>query len=575
MSLSDFGFTVAAGLQVCVRPQFVHLMDDYPARDDQGRDMPVNRTEMTPLLYLERSEIVFPERTAAVYGERSFTYREFADRVKRLATALRNAGIGRGDRVAVLCPNVPAMLEATFAIPLLGAVIVAINTRLNAEEISYILDHSGSRVLIADAEHAQILEPVKESLASVELVVTVDDPEFAPDVAHTFDGPEYESFIDVEADPSLEYRVPHEDDMFSINYTSGTTGRPKGVIFTHRGAYLNALAEIIDHRLWTDSVYLWVGPPMFHCNGWCFPWALTGVGARHVLLRKIDPPLVWKLIESEGVTHFNGAPTVLIMLINDAAAPKTKLDRTIRIATGGAPPSPTLLEQWGAIGAEVTHLYGLTETYGPHTFCDWHHEWDSLDPVEQARLRARQGVANLVACELRVVDEEMNDVPRDGETMGEVCMRGNNVMAGYFNDPDATATAFRGGWFHSGDVAVMHPDGYIELRDRKKDIIISGGENISTIEIEQAVASHPAVMEVAVISIPDDRWGEVPKAFVVLKEGKSATEAEIIEHCRSKIAHFKCPKAVEFGELPKTSTGKVQKFVLREKEWAGHDKRIH
>jgi len=537
--------------------------------------MQVNRTEMTPLLYLERSEKVFPERIAAVYGQRSFTYANFANRIRRLATALQAAGIARGDRVAILCPNYPAMLEATFGVALAGGVLVAINTRLNAEEITYILNHSGARILIVDAELAHTLDPVKESLETIELVVTVNDEEFAPGIVHCFEGPEYETFINVTPDETLEYRVPNEEDMYSINYTSGTTGRPKGVMFTHRGAYLNALAEVIDHRLWSDSVYLWVGPPMFHCNGWCFPWALTGVGAKSVLLRKIDPPLVWELIRTEGVTHFNGAPTVLIMLINDASAPKEKLAQTVRIATGGAPPSPTLLAQWEKIGAEVTHLYGLTETYGPHTFCDWHPEWNDRDPEEQARLRARQGVANLVACELRVVDEEMNDVPADGETMGEVIMRGNNVMAGYYQDPDATAEAFRGGWFHSGDVAVMHPDAYIELRDRKKDIIISGGENISTIEIEQAVASHPAVMEVAVISVPDDKWGEVPKAFVVLKDGQSATEAEIIDHCRSKIAHFKCPKEVEFGELPKTSTGKVQKFVLRDKEWAGHDKRIH
>src|SRR5205807_4217251 len=290
----------------------------------------------------------------------------------------------------------------------------------------------------------------------------------------------------VTPDADLAFRVPNEEDMHSINYTSGTTGRPKGVMFTHRGAYLNALAEIIDHKLEATTVYLWVGPPMLHCNGWCFPWALTGVGAKNMLLRKIDPPLVWKLIADEGVTHFNGAPTVLIMLINDGTAPAAPLEKKLRIATGGAPPSPTLLAQWEKINAEITHLYGLTETYGPHTFCDWDPAWDDESPERRAQLRARQGVANLVACEVRIVDDDMNDVPADAQTMGEVVMRGNNVMAGYFSDPAATAEAFRGGWFHSGDVAVMHPDGYIELRDRKKDIIISGGENISTIEIEQA-----------------------------------------------------------------------------------------
>jgi fatty-acyl-CoA synthase len=426
-----------------------------------------------------------------------------------------------------------------------------------------------------DAELAVPLEVAKDSLQSVTTFVTVDDPEFTPGVPRTFAGPEYEDFIDVDPDADFSFRVPNEEDMYSINYTSGTTGRPKGVMYTHRGAYLNALAEVIDHKLDATSVFLWIGPPMFHCNGWCFPWAMTGVGAKNMLVRKIDPPQVWQLIADEGVTHFNGAPTVLIMLINDPNAPTAPLEKKLRIATGGAPPSPTLLGQWEKINAEITHLYGLTETYGPHTFCDWDPEWDDESAERRAQLRARQGVVNLVACELRIVDDEMNDVPADAQTMGEVVMRGNNVMAGYFNDPEATAEAFRGGWFHSGDVGVMHPDGYIELRDRKKDIIISGGENISTIEIEQTVASYPAVLEVAVIAIPDEKWGEVPKAFVILKDGQSATEAEIIEYCRSKIAHFKCPKAVEFGELPKTSTGKVQKFVLREKEWAGQEKRIH
>jgi fatty-acyl-CoA synthase len=321
-------------------------------------------------------------------------------------------------------------------------------------------------------------------------------------------------------------------------------------------------------------VFLWT-LPLFHCNGWCFAWAVTGAGGRHLLLRKVDPPLVWRIVAEEGVTHFNGAPTVLIMLMNDGSAPTERLARPLRIATGGAPPSPTLLAQWERIGAEISHIYGLTETYGPHTHCDWHPEWSALEPEARARLRARQGVANIVACELRVVDTEMRDVPTDAETMGEVVMRGNNVMKGYFDDPAATTEAFRGGWFHSGDVAVMHPDGYIELRDRKKDIIISGGENISTIEVEQALASHPDVLEVAVIAVPDARWGEVPKAFVVLKDGRSPSEADVIAHCRTLLAHFKCPKAVVFGPLPKTSTGKVQKFVLREKEWAGQQKRIH
>ncbi len=534
----------------------------------------VNRTELTPLLYLERSERVFPNRTAVIYGNQRTTYGELGRRCRQLATALKQAGLQRNDRVAFLVPNTPPLLEAHFGVALAGGVLVAINTRLNGDEIQYILNHSGARLFFVDAELAPVIETVADRLDGIEKIITVEDPEFAPGLRRVFDGPTYEDFIDVTPDASLPYRVPDENDMISINYTSGTTGRPKGVIYTHRGAYLNALSEIIGHKVESTSRFLWI-VPMFHCNGWCFTWGVTGAGGTHVCLRRVDPPLVWQLVQDEGVTHFNGAPTVLIMLINDSNAPAERLQQTLRIATGGAPPSPTLLGQWESIGAVITHLYGLTETYGPHTYCDWHPEWDAESPERRALLRARQGVANLVACELRVVDEDMNDVPADAETMGEVVMRGNNVMTGYFDQPDATAEAFRGGWFHSGDVAVMHPDGYIELRDRKKDIIISGGENISTIEVEQAVASHPAVLEVAVIAVPDDKWGEVPKAFVVLKDGQTVAEADIIEHCREHIARFKCPKTVEFGELPKTSTGKVQKFVLRDKEWAGQEKRIH
>jgi fatty-acyl-CoA synthase len=536
--------------------------------------LPVNRTELTPLLFIERAALVHAGRAGAVYGRRRVTYADLGVRVRRLATALRRAGLQRGERVAFLAPNVPALLEAHFGVALAGGVLVAINTRLNADEVAYIVNHSGARLLFVDAELAQGVGLRPDAIGSVAQVITIDDPEFVPGVPHVFDGPEYEAFIDVAVDPSMPFRVPHEDDVYSINYTSGTTGRPKGVMYTHRSAYLNALSEIIAHRVEPSSVFLWT-LPMFHCNGWCFPWAVTGAGATHVLLRKVDPQQVWRLIGAERVTHFNGAPTVLIMLINDPSAPSARLERPLRIATGGAPPSPTLLAQWERIGAEITHLYGLTETYGPHTYCDWQPEWNALAADERARLRARQGVPSLVACELRVVDEGMRDVPADGAALGEVVMRGNNVMLGYFEQPAATAEAFRGDWFHSGDVAVMHADGYIELRDRQKDIIISGGENISTIEIEQAIARHPDVLEVAVIAVPDDKWGEVPKAFVVPKEGRCPTAADIIAHCRDQLAHFKCPKAVEFGPLPKTSTGKVQKFVLRERAWAGHDKRIH
>jgi acyl-CoA synthetase (AMP-forming)/AMP-acid ligase II len=536
--------------------------------------MKVYRTEMTPLLFLERAQRVYEQRAGALYGERRLSYAEVGRRALRLATALRRSGLGRGDRVAFLAPNVPALLEAHFGVALAGGVLVAINTRLNADEVGYILEHSGARMFFVDCELAQPIAPLRNRTTKVERIVTIDDPEFAPALPRVFDGSEYEEFIDVAADPSLAWRVPDEEDVYSINYTSGTTGRPKGVMYTHRGAYLNALGEMVAHRIDTSSVFLWT-LPMFHCNGWCFPWAVTGAGGCHLLLRKIEPAAVWRLVRARGVTHFNGAPTVLIMLINDPAAPRERLEHPLRIATGGAPPSPTLLAQWEGIGAEITHLYGLTETYGPHTYCDWHPEWNQLDREQRARLRARQGFPSLVACELRVVDEAMNDVPADAETMGEVVMRGNNVMKGYFEDVPATEQALRGGWFHSGDMGVLHPDGYIELRDRKKDIIISGGENISTIEVEQAIASHPDVLEVAVIAVPDEKWGEVPKAFVAPKPGRTPTAADVLAHCRKVLAHFKCPKAVEFMELPKTSTGKVQKFVLRDMEWTGRDKRIH
>jgi fatty-acyl-CoA synthase len=469
--------------------------------------MNVYRTEMTPLLFLERSQKVYDNRIGAVYGTRRFTYGEIGARARILATALAKAGIRRGDRVAFLAPNVPAILEAHFGVALAGGILVAMNTRLNAEEVGYILEHSGSRLFFVDAELAQGVSGLRGNAKTVEQTITIDDREFAPSIPRVFEGPEYEEFLDVSVDLSFACRVPNEEDVYSINYTSGTTGRPKGVMYTHRGGYLNALGEVVAHRMDTGSVFLWT-LPMFHCNGWCFPWAVTAAGARHLLVRKVDPPLVWRLVREQGVTHFNGAPTVLIMLINDPTAPQQPLARPLRIATGGAPPSPTLLAQWEAIGATITHLYGLTETYGPHTYCDWHPEWNDFEPERRAKLRARQGFPNVVACELRVVDDEMSDVPPDAETMGEVVMRGNNVMKGYFADPEATAQAFRGGWFHSGDVGVLHLDGYIELRDRKKDIIISGGENISTIEVEQAIASHPDVLEVAVIAVPDEKWGE-------------------------------------------------------------------
>jgi fatty-acyl-CoA synthase len=385
-------------------------------------------------------------------------------------------------------------------------------------------------------------------------------------------GDPYEAYLAAGSPEPVESWLEDEEETIAIDYTSGTTGRPKGVMYTYRGVYLNALSQVIEAQMSGESVYLWT-LPMFHCNGWTITWSVAAVAGTNVCLRKVDPERIWDLFEGEGVTHYCGAPTVQIGLMSCAKA--RRLDRPVTVMVAAAPPSPTLLQQLKERNFRPIHVYGLTETYGPITSCAWHSEWEALPLDEQARLNARQGQGQITADLVRVVDDQMNDVPRDGATMGEVVMRGNIVMKGYYDQPEATAEAFRGGWFHSGDLGVWHADGYIELRDRKKDIIISGGENISTIEVEQAVAKHPAVLECAVIAIPDETWGERPKAFVTLKPGHSATEAEIIEFCRQQIARYKCPSAVEFGELPKTSTGKVQKFVLRDKEWGERGKRIN
>ena len=535
-----------------------------------ARSRPVYRTELSPLLFLERSAVVFRDKTAVVYQGWSYTYGELARRVYRLASALRRAGIKPGDRVAILSPNTPSMLEAHYGVPLAGAVLVPINTRLTPDEVAYILDHSGARLLFVDTELSHIVERISGQLCTVEQIVNLVDVAGGT----RLDGLDYEGFLATGSDDPIAIPVQDEYDTISINYTSGTTGRPKGVMYHHRGAYLNALGSCLSLGLTSDSVYLWV-VPMFHCNGWCCTWAVTAVGGTHVCLRRVDPPQTWELIQEKGVTHLNGAPTVMIGLANDPSADTVRLRAPLRITVGGAPPSPALIARLEALGVQISHVYGLTETYAPHTHCEWQHPWDDLPADERARLKARQGVPYVTAERVRVVDRLMHDVPCDGATMGEVIMRGNNVMKGYYAQPDATAEAFRGGWFHSGDLAVMHPDGYIELRDRAKDIIISGGENISTIEVERCISQHPGVLEVAVVAIPDEKWGEVPKAFVVPKAGATLTEREVIEFCRERLAHFKCPKAVVFTDLPKTSTGKIQKFVLREREWAGRDRRIN
>ena len=503
----------------------------------------VHLSPLTPVAFLERSAAVFPDAIAVADGERRLTWAELRERARRLAVALQQTGIEKGDRVAFLALNTTELLEAHYGVPMSGGVLVAINTRLMADEIAYILEHSGSRIVVVDPSLAHLVES-----SPVEQVIVIGDA--------------YEAFLAGAADGEPENRLETDDDTISINYTSGTTGRPKGVMYTYRGAYLNALAEAHHSRLDSRSVFLWT-LPMFHCNGWCFTWAVTAVGARHVCLPKVDPPVVWRLIAAEGVTHLNGAPTVLVMLCSDEAA--HELERPVQATTAGAPPPPAVISRTEALGFRINHVYGLTETYGPITVCEWHADWDGAGDEERARLRARQGVGMVTSDPVRVVDPEMRDVPRDAETMGEVVMRGNNVMKGYFADEAATAEAFRGGWFHSGDLAVMHPDGYIEIRDRAKDIIISGGENISTIEVEKALVRHPDVLEAAVVAKPDEKWGERPMGFVTLRPGAELTAEELIAFSRETLPGFKAPSAIEFGELPKTSTGKVKKYELRER----------
>jgi fatty-acyl-CoA synthase len=520
----------------------------------------VFRTELNPVDFLERAAYIYPDKTAVVHGKRRYSYRELAERSWRLASALRSAGLVKGERVAALLFNSPAMLEAHFGVPAAGGILVAVNNRLSAAEVRYILQHSGARYLVLDAALEALARPAELSGVTV---IRCDEAGAG--------GAGYEELLAGAAPTRPSSWLENEEETISINYTSGTTGRPKGVQYTYRGAYLNALTEVIVAGLGNDSVYLWT-LPMFHCNGWCFPWAVTAVAARHVTMRAVDPEAVWDLIDSEGVTHYNGAPTVQLMVINHPRA--HRLDQPVTAMVAAAPPSPTLLGRMSELNFRVVHVYGLTETYGPITACPEPEGWAELSVQQRATYLARQGQAYISADLVRVVDQGMNDVPRDGATMGEVVMRGNNVMSGYFNDDAATDKAFTGGWFHSGDLAVWHPDGNIELRDRGKDVIISGGENISSIEIEQAICAHPAVLECAVIGIPHPHWGERPKAYVTLNEGAAATSEDIIAFCRDHLAHYKCPDAVEFGPLPKTSTGKIQKFVLRQREWAGRDKQV-
>ncbi len=511
----------------------------------------VTRSSLSPLRFLLRSSDVWRDRPAVSSGGRVETYGEFHDRVRRGCGALRSLGISGGDRVATLLPNVAAQLELHYSVPGVGAVLVPLNTRLSPSEYGYILRHSGARMVIVADDLLPLVDAAVAGMEGPAPIVMSSSPERNGEWDSLLEGATPEE-ISITAD---------EDALLSINYTSGTTGLPKGVMTTHRGAYLHSLGVIAESGLSPTSAYLWT-LPMFHCNGWAYIWAVTAAGSLHVTLPKVQPAQVWDGLLDRGVTHFCAAPTVLTMILEAREA--ARCDRRVRAFLGGAPPSPALLQRAEGFGIEVTHLYGLTETYGPIAVCAWNPEWDDLESGEQMSLRARQGVATVVSNRLRVVDEAMEDVPRDGVSLGEVVMQGNNVMAGYYRDPDATQVAFRGGWFHSGDVAVMHPDGYIEIRDRLKDVIISGGENISSVEVEQAGVAHPAVMEAAVVAAPDERWGEIPVVFVTLRAGSQLTLEELDLFLRQRLAAFKIPKRLEIvPDLPKTGTGKIQKYELR------------
>ncbi|MBF0510627.1 MAG: AMP-binding protein, partial [Deltaproteobacteria bacterium] len=509
----------------------------------------VNYDVLSPVKFLSRSAAVYPNKIAVAYGDRRYTYDDFQKRVYRLANALRNIGVGKNDKVAFICPNTPPMLEAHYAVPLIGAALVSINIRLSSKEIAYIINHSDSKAIFVDNEFGGVIQPIVDQLTQVKTFINICDVSDE----RPLDGMDYESFLTTGSDAPVEFAVDNERDVATINYTSGTTGLPKGVMYHHRGAYLNALGEIVEAHLDSSSVYLWT-LPMFHCNGWCFTWAVTAVGATHVCLRRVVAEEIYRLIEEEGITHLCAAPTILITMASYPDAGKVEMKRRLEILTAGAPPAPTIIQSMESLGVHITHVYGLTEVYGPHSVCAWQTKWDDLPPAQKAEIKSRQGVPYVTAGYMDVVDmETMESVPRNGRAMGEIVMRGNNVMLGYYKDEEATAQAFRGGWFHSGDLAVVHVDGYVQIMDRQKDIIISGGENISTVEIENVIYRHPDVLEVAVIPVPDAKWGEVPKAYVVPKVGANPTAESIIEFCKENLARFKAPKVVEFGPLPKTA----------------------
>ncbi|MCC5986323.1 MAG: acyl-CoA synthetase [Pararhodobacter sp.] len=524
---------------------------------------PANFQPLTPLTFLERAASVFPDHIAIVHGTQRRNYAEFYARSRQLASALSQQGIGRGDTVSVLLANTPAMLECHYGVPMCGAVLHSINTRLDASVIAFQLDHAMSWVVIVDGEFMGLMQQALELATVRPLVIRYDDPEF--DGPQTHDAAQdYERFL-ATGDPLFDWLMPEDEwDAISINYTSGTTGGPKGVVSHHRGAYLLAQGNALTTSMAKHAVYLWT-LPMFHCNGWCFPWTLSAIIGTHVCLRQVRPEPIWAALADAGVTHLCGAPIVMSLMISAPDEVKRKLVRRVQFFTAAAPPPQKLLAEMSTAGFEVTHLYGLTETYGPAVVNEWHEGWNDLPPAEQAALKSRQGVRYLPLEQLAVLDPEtLSPVPRDGKTMGEVMFRGNVVMKGYFRNPQATQKAFAGGWFHSGDLGVVHPDGYIQLKDRSKDIIISGGENISSIEVEEALYRHPAVEVAAVVAMPHEKWGETPSAFVELAAGQH-TDADLLRAwCRDRLAPYKVPGRFIFMTIPRTSTGKIQKFVLRE-----------
>lgn len=521
-----------------------------------------NYAALSPLSFIQRSASVYPNYPAVVHQDTRRTWAQTYTRTRQLASALNKHGVGKGDTVAVIAPNLPEVFEAHFGVPMAGAVLNAINIRLDAEAIAFILQHGEAKVVMVDREFSEVVSKALKMIPHRPLVVDIDDPYYeGGELIGTLD---YEAFI-AEGDPEYAWDLPADEwDAIALNYTSGTTGNPKGVVYHHRGAYLNAISNIVSWDMGLNPVYLWT-LPMFHCNGWCFPWSIAASAGVSVCLRHVRADHIYDAIRNEKVNHFCGAPIVLNMLNNSPAEMKAGIEHQVKVMTAGAAPPAAVIQGMEEMGFQVTHVYGLTETYGPSVVCAWHDEWNDQPNDAKARLKSRQGVKAPMQEGLMVADPEtMQPVPQDGKTIGEIFMRGNLVMKGYLKNPSTTDESFEGGWFHSGDLAVWHADGYIEIKDRSKDIIISGGENISSIEVEDVLYRHTSVMEAAVVAKSDEKWGEVPCAFVKVKDGSSVTAEEIIAFCRDNMAHFKAPKKVVFGELPKTSTGKIQKFMLRQ-----------